>query len=75
LVWESPHTPTESWILISEVGFNADKAKVDEMIKTILMNEKYFKICEECSGINPEGWMHDAKTCQGCATKNHGVVY
>jgi hypothetical protein len=73
--WESPHTPTEDWILISEVGFYADKAKVDEMIKAILMNEKYFKTCEECDEINPDGWMHDNKICQGCATKHHGVVY
>jgi hypothetical protein len=75
IIWESPHTPTENWILISEVDSNSDKATVDEMIKAILMNEKYFKTCKECGEINPDGWMHDNKICQGCATKHHGVVY
>jgi hypothetical protein len=75
ITWEGPHTPTENWISISEVGSNSDKAAVDEMIKAILMNEKYFKTCEESGEINPEGWMHDHKICQGCAAKHHGVVY
>jgi hypothetical protein len=75
IVWEGPHTPTENWILISKVGSDVDKPKVDEMVRAILMNEKYFKTCGECGEIKPDGWMHDNKICQGCATKNHGVVY
>ena len=73
--WEGPHSPTAKWTLINEVDSNSDTEKVDEMIKAILMNEKYFKTCEECGEINPDGWMHDDKICQGCAEKNHGVVY
>jgi hypothetical protein len=75
ITWEGPYTLTENWIPITEVDSNADKVKVDELIKAILMNEKYFKTCEEFREINPDGWMHNSMICQGYATKHHGVVY
>ncbi len=34
-----------------------------------------FRTCTECDRVIPPEWMHDWSYCQGCAQRNHGVVY
>ena len=71
--WDG-HTPNREWVKHSEVEGELTDTKKDTVISKILSDKKFFKICKECSEVNPVGWMHDSKICQSCAEKQ-GVVY
>lgn len=73
--WDGPYTPVSKWVPGLTLSDDASATDVDEAISTLLQDPKFFCLCEECSERKPVGWMHDERICQGCASRNHGVVY
>jgi hypothetical protein len=73
--WQGPHTPIAKWVKVSQLKKNSSQYMIDKKIRSILNNEKYFRVCKECSNRNIVGHMHNDNICQECAERNHGVVY
>jgi len=73
--WRGPHTPTSTWVPGTTLSGGATDTGVDEAIRTLLRNSRFFRTCRECRKRKPVGWMDDDHICQACATRNHGVVY
>jgi len=73
--WEGSHTPVSKWVRGQELRREASKAEIDKAVALLLEDTQYFRVCRECDERNPIGWMHDERICQGCAERNHGVVY
>jgi len=74
--WEQgPDKPREIWYLVSRIEGSPDENQIRKETARILSDKRYFKRCKKCKGLNPVGLMHDAKTCQRCAQKNHEVSY
>ena len=72
--WEGPHTPVSTWVPLGEPSpMTADQ--VEKKRKRLLSNRRYFRRCSSCEQLNPVGWMHGASLCQGCATRELGIVY
>lgn len=74
ITWDG-HSPSMEWTSCSEIDGTLTDIKKEEEIDKILSNTKFFRYCKECSQLNPVGWMHDKRTCQNCAEKNHGIVH
>ncbi|MCY2928594.1 MAG: hypothetical protein NTV86_03705 [Planctomycetota bacterium] len=49
----------------------ARKAIADARAKRL----ETYRLCEHCGRMKPPEWMHDDRTCQGCAERDFGVVY
>lgn len=73
--WESSHEPTSNWEVAAVLPLKSLPGEIDSKIQEILQDQQYFKVCQECLQRNPCGWMHNHSICQGCAEKNHGVIY
>jgi len=73
--WDGPATPVSDWVVGRELPEGATETEVEEALTLLLENSEYFRECAECRERNPVGWMHDERICQGCAQRNHGVVY
>lgn len=48
------------------------RQKVEQVVDRRLA---LFRTCTECAGVMPPEWMHNRSYCQGCAQRNHGVIY
>jgi hypothetical protein len=75
ITWSSPHTPVSAWETWKTLDHRPGQSERDSLLSHVLADPKYFGICAECGERGPLGWMHSAEVCQGCAQKNHGVVY
>ena len=73
--WNGPAEPVSIWVVGKDFHSAATKAETDAAARRILEDERYFRVCGECGERNPLGWMHDETMCQGCASKNRGIVY
>lgn len=73
--WSGPHSPVSQWECAAELPATATDSDIENAIKQTLEDQSYFKICVECNESNIVGHMHDGRICQGCAQKNHGVMY
>ena len=75
ITWPQPHTPRARWHTVATFPSDTNAAELVKARSSILTDPKHFRVCSECSTRNPVGWMHDDTTCQGCAERNHRVVY
>ena len=73
--WPHPHEPMSTWVVAAELPAGASQDELDRTVRRLLRDRKYFKVCQECGERKPDGWMHDARICQACAEKHHGVCY
>ena len=69
------HVPTDAWIDYDPISEDASPTDVDAAMNKALADTRYFSRCEKCQTLNPDGWMHDSKICQGCAQQYLGIVY
>jgi hypothetical protein len=72
--WDG-HVPTDAWINYDSVSEDASPADVDAAMNKALADTRYFSRCQKCQTLNPDGWMHDSKICQGCAEPYLSVAY
>lgn len=56
-------------------GTAARECLADIIRAAILIRQASFRRCEICGKPNPPEWLHDGKTCQGCAERVLGVVH
>ena len=75
LIWKGSHNSRLHWHTVKRISQKADARQVNESIKTLLSNKRYFAICRDCEEKKVIGHMCDADICQSCAEKNHGVVF
>lgn len=73
--WPSPHEPRIIWAPAQTLPPNALSSLVEEARMAALHDTRFFHRCDLCKELNPLGWMHDERICQGCAAEHHGVVY
>ena len=73
--WEGPHTPIHTWAVGKSLPDTASEAEIGEATASILEDDGYFQVCNECGERKPLGWMLNESLCQECAQANHGVVY
>jgi hypothetical protein len=73
--WEGPHTPVSTWVIGSSLPYTASEADVEKATASILEDDGYFQVCDECGERKPLGWMLNESHRQECAQANHGVVY
>jgi hypothetical protein len=69
--WTDPHTPSLEWVAVARLvkGEDTEAAR-----RALLLDTRYFAVCDECHKHNVRGHMTGA-ICQGCARRNHGVVF
>lgn len=72
--WDGPHTPVSKWKKVRSLPATATEATIQHSLRQILEDQRYFRICPECSQRNPNGWMM-AEYCQSCGERNHGIVF
>ncbi len=75
ITWPHPHAPRARWHTVATFPSDTSEADLAQARLALLTNAKHFRVCTECGTRNPVGWMHDDAICQGCAERNHGVVY
>lgn len=76
ITWSSPSTPKSHWHTVEILPANSSRKAVYARKQALLDNKRYFMVCNECGERNPIGWMCiEDGYCQGCAEKNHGVVF
>ena len=73
--WDGPHTPTSKWVDFGPIPKTAGTVEINAVMERALACKRFFRRCETCKILNPLGWMHDARICQGCAQRDLGVVY
>ena len=73
--WEGSHTPVSTWVIGSSLPDTASEADVEKATTSILEDDGYFQVCNECGERKATGRMLDESICQGCAQTNHGVVF
>ena len=73
--WQGPHTPIHTWVARKSLPATASEVEIEKAADSILEDDGYFQVCNECGDKKPLGWMLDQSICQGCAQIHHGVVY
>jgi len=73
--WEGPHTPVSTWVTARTLSVTASESEIEDATVRVLDDDSYFLVCRECKERKPCGRMHDGKICQGCAQRNHRIVY
>ena len=72
--WDGPHTPVSTWKEVCSLPTTATTATVQDLVRQLLTDERFFRVCPECSRRNPIGWMMEL-FCQSCGERNHGIVF
>lgn len=75
ITWPHPHEPKSQWYTVTTLPIGTSLSDLDNARRDLLANPEHFRVCTECNERNPVGWMNDDSICQGCAERNHGVVY
>lgn len=75
IIWPQTHTPSERFKVAKSFHSKISEEQLESEIQKILKSKKYFGTCSICNEKNPNGWMHDDKTCQSCAEEHLGVTY
>ncbi len=75
IAWEGPHKPVDRWTLAKTLHAASSDSEVADATRSVLSDQRFFSTCGECNQRMPLGWMDDQELCQGCAERNHGVVY
>ncbi|MGA9378270.1 MAG: hypothetical protein WBV73_05825 [Phormidium sp.] len=73
--WDGPHTPISTWELVVRLKADVPSPEINAKVHEVLSDKRYFQTCQEYGERNPCGWMYNKSICQGCAERNHGVVY
>ena len=73
--WPLPYEPRSRWCRVKLLPADADETTVMDARRSVLLDARHFAVCGECRQRRPVGWMSDARLCQSCAERNHGVVY
>jgi len=73
--WDGPHTPLMEWHPAESLPDQYSDEEMAEAMARLAGDTQYFRRCVECNELNPCGHMHDERVCQGCAVRDHGVVY
>jgi len=58
--WPHPHTPRCRWQRVVSLSADADEAAVLATRKAVLRDARFFRVCRECRGRKPVGWMRGA---------------
>ncbi len=73
--WNGPHTPSTEWVNFRSIPENTTPDEIEKAMNQALARKSYFLRCQTCKQLNPLGWMHDDRICQGCAERDLGVDY
>jgi hypothetical protein len=73
--WSGPCTPISEWVIAKTCPLGTSSVVIEEDIMKLLVDQRFFGVCEECHDRKPSGRMHGTTLCQSCASQNHGVVY
>ncbi len=73
-VLRSGHEPSLAWAPVVALPSSTSSAQLMKQQAAVLKRKRFFAVCQDCGERNPQGWMHDALTCQSCAEKA-GAVY
>lgn len=73
--WEGSHTPVSEPVEVYRSEELLNEKEIQNRVMEITRMRSFFLRCTECGELNPVGWMHDEKICQGCAQMNHGIIY
>ena len=72
--WDGPYAAEMKWKKVASLPANSTPEEINQAIRDVMANERYFQVCPECEERMPVGYMMD-DYCQACGEKNHGVVF
>ena len=73
--WNGPHTPISDWKVAKRMDSNCSITAMEEAIKAVLSDKKYFRECNSCGALKISGHMYDTGICQSCAQDTLDIVY
>lgn len=73
LKWPHPSEPRTRWRVVGKLPASATAQEVLQARMALADQRELFPVCTRCHELNPTGWMHDRRICQGCAADD-GVV-
>lgn len=73
--WPHPGEPAGEWVEVESLPLVTSEAELRKCYTRILRRRRFFKRCDMCGKLQPDGWMCDADTCQSCAERHLGVVF
>ena len=73
--WPHPHTPELEWITVRRWKTPPDAARLARARKAVLAQRRFFLTCSICHQVQNIGHMHGDDVCQGCASRESGVLY
>ena len=72
--WDGPGTPVDHWTVAATLPPASPEATIRAAMQAVLEDERYFRVCPECSQRLPNGLMLESYG-QSCGTNNHGIVF
>ncbi|MCA9085176.1 MAG: hypothetical protein KDA81_14025 [Planctomycetaceae bacterium] len=72
--WEGPYTPSRKWKKATSLPADSNKAEIDQAIRQVLSDTRFFRVCSECHQRNVLGHMV-SDFCHSCGERNHGIVF
>jgi len=73
------HVPQLAMTQAESVSLDAEVATLAwikrEVARVTSARKALFRTCVDCGESNPPEWMMNDGICQGCAERNHGVVF
>ncbi len=75
VTWPLPHTPEMKWKPFRHWKTEPNERRLKDTRNAALADPRFFRVCSECHEINNAGHMFDHAICQGCAERNHHVVF
>ena len=73
--WLGPHEPKLEYRVVKKLPLNTSDERLEQELKNLIDDHRYFARCVECNKANLRGHMHDQYICHTCDENNHGVVH
>ncbi|WOH38021.1 hypothetical protein RI844_01950 [Thalassotalea fonticola] len=73
--WLGPHEPKLEYRIVKKLPLNTSDVQLEQELKNLISDNRYFARCAECKNACLRGRMHDHFICHTCAENNHDVVH
>lgn len=73
--WLSSHEPQLDWLPVTRLPVGSSEADIYRARRRLLMQRRFYGLCQTCSQRYARGHMHDRQLCTGCAEQQHQMIF
>ena len=73
--WPRSHQPQLDWLPVARLPAASREADIYRARRRVLMQRRFFSLCQTCGQRYARGHMLNRQLCTGCAEQQHHMIF